>query len=225
MAAALLRPSRKEVIAGAPAPLQGYACAVTSWTFEERVDRFLALHKEMSQLRLAEDGIDLSAKFHFEAGQPWRGELAPLDTDHFRSFIVAWRQFVMRDEPVHLRTVLDLCPRHLTRPELQALAVQLRERLELINTNQGSPIRFAFSVGGHEYTRWEVADLFMHGLIFHQRERAKADLLSSVDAGTRAMLELQFREYVAAISELVGLTSLVLHKAVERGWIGDAGSA
>ena len=52
----------------------------------------------------------------------------------------------------------------------------------------------------------------MHGLILHQRDRAKAELFGSVDAGTRAMLELQFREYVAAISELVALTALVLQK-------------
>jgi hypothetical protein len=139
-------------------------------------------------------------------------------------FVVAWRQLVTSSEPTHLPTILRMCPRHLALPTLREMAQLVFDRVEIVNRN-GVPVeerpRQAFKVGEREYTPWDVADLLMHGAVFHSKDRAKKALLATVDPGTRTMLEYIFRQYVADITVLMDLTRLILVKAKEKDALSD----
>lgn len=185
-------------------------------SFTERVDLFLGLATEIDGRRLLATGIDLGARFNWVAGGQTSGHLAPLDNDDFVAFIASWRLLVMRSEPTHLATVLDLCTRHLAHPKLRELAKQVADHLGAVNRNE-IPVemrpRLAFEVGGREYLPWDVADLITHGGVFHRRDRGKRAILEVLDPGARAMIEWIFRWYTVDVLESMDLTRLILLKA------------
>ena len=106
----------------------------------------------------------------------------------------------MRDEPTHLRTLLALGSHHLKIEVLRELCELVGSGLSRINSNDAhGGFRLAGTaprppdLGQHEYSPWEVADLVMHGAVFHRKDRFKRELLASLDEGSRAMLDLSFR--------------------------------
>jgi hypothetical protein len=192
------------------------------WTFTERVELFLELADELDALRLSQSGIDMSASFHWAIGEETTASIAPVDRDDFRSFVTAWRQLVMRNEPTHLPTLLGLCADHLTHPKLRELAKLVETGVDAVNRNEylGRP-RQTFAAGEREYTPWEVADLVMHGSVFHKRDRAKRKILREVDPWMLTMLEHIFRQYILDITEAMDSTRLFLRKAKEKDALSD----
>src|SRR6266542_510848 len=98
-----------------------------------------------------------------------------MDNDDLRSFLAAWRQLVTRKEPAHLHTILALCAHHLTHPTLRELAKKVEHRLDQVHRNRVDELQrptFTFTHGDKEYSPWD-ADLFMHGAVFHGRDRTK----------------------------------------------------
>jgi hypothetical protein len=192
------------------------------WTFTERVQLLLELADELDGLRLANTGIDMSANFRWVIGEETTASIAAVDRDDFRSFVTAWRQLVMRDEPTHLPTLLALCADHLDHPKLRELAKLVEAQVQAVNRNDflNRP-RHAFSAGTHEYSPWEVADLVMHGSVFHARDRAKRKILREVEPWMLTTIEYIFRQYILDISEAMNLTRLILLKAQEKDALSD----
>jgi len=203
--------------------------AMVAWTFGERVAEFRDLADAIDELRLTRTGIDLGFRLAWTAGQPMTSSLADIDRDDLRSFVTAWRQLVMKDEPTHLPTLLALCSTHLAHPNLRELAVTLKDRVDLINRNEigiEERPRAALTRGAatdqREFTPWEIADLIMHGEIFHRRDRAKKKILDDMEAsGFRLVADLIFRQYIVDIVEAMDLTRLILLKAKEKAAISD----
>ena len=197
---------------------------MADWTFTERVDLFLELAAEIDGLRLTNTRIDLGAHFHWAEGQDLSAELPPIDTDDFRSFVVAWRQLVTRAEPTHLRTVLALCTDHLTDPELRGRARFVLDRVDQVNRNDlpTERPRFALLAGEREYSPWEVADLLMHGAVFHRRDRTKKAILDVMPPAWRSFLEFIFRMYIVDITQAMDVTRWILLKAKEGNALSDA---
>jgi hypothetical protein len=192
------------------------------WTFTERVDLFLELADELDTLRLSQTGIDMSVHFQWAIGEETTSSIGPVDRDDFRSFLAAWRQLVMRNEPTHRPTLLALCADHLRHPTLRELAKVVETHVDAVNRNEflGRP-RFTFAHGEHEYTPWEVADLVMHGSVFHKKDRAKRKVLREVDGWMLTTLDHIFRQYVLAISDAMDSTRLILRKAKEKDALSD----
>jgi hypothetical protein len=194
------------------------------WSFTERVGLFLELADEIDGLRMSRTGIDLSSTFHWATGEAMTGSIARVDVDDFRSFIAAWRQLVMRQEPTHLVTLLSLCSSHLTLPKLRELAALVAAHVDVVNRG-GEPggFRLSIAAGEHEYTPWEVADLVMHGSVFHRKDRAKRKILEDLQAlGMLPTIDFIFRKYVIDTVEAMDSTRLLLLKAREWDALSDA---
>ena len=130
-----------------------------NWTFTERVEDFLDLCDKLEELRLARSGFDIQANFHWSISQAMAGQISAIDQDDFRSFLTAWRQLVMRDEPTHLRALLALGSHHLKIEVLRELCELVGSGLSRINSNDDhGGLRLAFTaprppdLGQHEYS-------------------------------------------------------------------------
>ena len=194
------------------------------WTFTERVDLFLELAAKVDRLRLTRTGIELSIRLEWSLGQPMSGWIADVDEDDLQSFLTAWRQLVTRSEPTHLPTILERSTTHLRHPKLRELAGLVRDRLDQVNRNavlvEERP-RPALTQGEgeqeHEFSPWEVADLFMHGEVFHRKDRAKRKVLEDwTQLGFRPVAEWVFRQYLVDVTEAMANARLILLKAKEK---------
>lgn len=90
--------------------------------------------------------------------------------------------------------------------------------------NRNEPVhgyRTTFAIGEHEYWPRDVADLVMHGSIFHRKDRGKTKILQDVDPWMPTMIELIFKSYVVDITEAADLTRLVLLKEQGKSAISD----
>jgi hypothetical protein len=198
------------------------------WTFTERVQDFLALAGAIENMRLIRSGIDIDVNFHWSMGQALSGSISPIDEENLRSFITEWRQLVMRDEPTHLRTILALAAHHLTIERLRDLSELVGAALGRINSNEGHDsfhLTFSGPKQGHpdgaEYTPWEVADLVMHGLLLHRKDRQKRDVLAGLDPGFQPVIDFIFRQYIIDIVQVMDSTRMILAKAVEKDAVSD----
>jgi len=204
------------------------------WAFSERVEAFLDLARSIDDRRLSKAGIDLSIRLEWTLGAPMRGWIADVDRDDLESFLTKWRQLVTRKEPAHLPSLLSDATTHLTHPRLRELAGQVKDRLELVNRNE-IPIEVrprpaishrTLDADGalieQEYTPWEIADVFMHGEIFHGHDRDKKKTLADLEAsGFREVAEWIFRQYIVDVVEAMDLTRLILNKAKDKNAVSD----
>jgi hypothetical protein len=163
-----------------------------------------------------------------------KGWIAEVDRDDLESFLTKWRQLVTRREPAHLPSLLGEATTHLTHPKLRELAGQVKDRLDQVNRNEipvevrPRPAISHSTVGPdgrvieREYTPWELADIFMHGEVFHGHDREKMKTLRELEtSGLREVAEWIFRQYIVDVVEAMDLTRLILNKAKEKSAVSD----
>ena len=81
---------------------------------------------------------------------------------------------------------------------------------------------FTFAWNEKVYSPWDVADLFMHGAVFHGADREKRTILEAVAPAHLLQLEHSFRIYIVDILETMDNTRRILLKAKELSAISDA---
>lgn len=143
----------------------------------DELDLFVQRVDELHRTRLVRTG-GLRASFNLSAARDRPLELTTHspDEDDLRSFLLTFRQFTLKGEPIEAGRIANRLWSDLTGDEVRSLLVAGRERYRAA-MRTGS---LAFVLNDHRFTPEEVLDLWVNGRYFHNDER-KAAAIDALD--------------------------------------------
>lgn len=185
-------------------------------TAKEQLQLFVQRVGELTETRLGQEGFTWNLQFHFTRGQGLTVSLEQPDEDLLRSFLLAFRQFVSKGEPVHLFTIYNLCLKHIT-------SDYLKEQLILSRTAWKNALRgtgIGLTIDGKEFTPEEATHIWLNGYYFHNDPECRAILarLQSIDT---ALVRTWFLHCVTSSADLVVYVGSVVKHALQEKLIAD----
>jgi hypothetical protein len=139
-------------------------------TQERQLDLFLRRVQELSTLRFIKFTPRYSIKW--TKGDQLRHELTNPDEEELRSFLVTFRQFISKSEPVFLNRIYNLLFQVLTSDELRGFLLKSREAWQRSLQTTGGKVM----INDRHYTPELITDLLINGYYFHNDEEKEAEL-------------------------------------------------
>lgn len=135
----------------------------------EQLELFVERCEELSKTRLIVSGAMSSIGFTFKGEAVPEGfkvtyEAREPDTDDLRSFLMTFRKFILKDGPIFIERIFNLCHQHLKDDKLKTELIKARAAWRDEMKGFGG---IALQVDGKQLTAEYVLDLWINGNYFH----------------------------------------------------------
>lgn len=146
----------------------------------KRVKKFLDCVEELKARPFILKGLqdfEFRIEFQRETGKIIC-ELNEADQEHFRSFLLTFRKFLLKNEPANIDSILNIC-RQFVKSEQTELR-EILERLKMIWGYQYRKGTIQITSGNLNLTPEYVFDLWLNGQYFHNRDQQKTEQLKKL---------------------------------------------
>jgi hypothetical protein len=168
---------------------------------------------ELSQTTLIKsNGLVNEWSLSFASDRPSVFRSIQPNEDLLRSYLVSFRKFVSKDEPVFVGYVHGLCHRYFTSDELKARIRDCQDGWKRTLAQAGFRMEFY----GKHFTSEHIADLWINGHYFHD-DPEKAKELSRYAPPATLMVRHEFLNFVVEATRVVGSTGYVIKEALREG--------
>ena len=136
-----------------------------SYTTDERMRLFLSKVNELFDTRLIASGKkpELNIKKDIDSNKI-NIKISNLDEDDFKSFLLTFRHFVSKKEPIYLPRILNFCIKSLDENEL---ILNLQKAKASWNETLNNEGEFKLKMDGEYIAGEEVLDIWINGYYFH----------------------------------------------------------
>lgn len=162
-------------------------------------------------------GLTTSWSIRLRPGHPDERTVGQPDEDELRSFLLSFRKFTAKSEPVYIPYIHNVCQRCFTNPEHK----------EWIRLNQeywrDEVLRTTFIqlvINNRPVHPEEVADLWINGYYFHDDHEKSARLQALVSTGL--FVRAQFLDYLIEATNVIIWTAKTIEAALNDGAIQAA---
>jgi len=172
----------------------------TGLTTPERLELFAHRVKELNERRLVRNGLNLKFTISWEAASQLLSYQAPrIDEEDLRSFLLTFRQFVSKKEPVFIDRVFNDCLRFLRSDHYKEQLDKARQ--EWRNSfNKMGPI--SITNNKKKLTGEFVLDLWINGHYFHN-DADKAAELRRLLGDSIPLVRMKFLDCLAAFTQII----------------------
>ena len=188
-------------------------------TTEERLRLFGERVKEMRELPYVKQGTP--CKFHVGADSSAgtiEYEKQQPEEENLRSFLLLFRHFISKSEPVFIRRVFNDCYRCLTDEFLKTQLAKARDDWD--RRMDSGP--FTMSVRGEEFSPEYALDLWINGHYFHN-DPDKAEALAELGMDSLDLAYLQLTTSLPGLTLIVAYIGMLVDDAFERGLFDFSG--
>ena len=139
------------------------------------LDLFVSRVRELLSLRLVQSGqLDASLSIKGRVNQPMEIHLATPDEELLRSFLLTFRQFVSKSEPIYLESVANILWKSTS-------GAGEHELLDTLRRSYRQALRYGpvgFTRNGANYSPFETLQQWINGHYFHNNREFAEQLAS-----------------------------------------------
>lgn len=180
----------------------------------EQIALFAAKVDELRRTRLLRDGgLRSGISIQWEATQGGRIIPKEPDEDDLRSFLVTFRQFMMKKEAVYLYRIYNHCHRFTTSDLIRGYLVKSRGFWTAALTTVSLRVR------GKDMVPEHLADLWINGLYFHSTDTAKRQELASLLPPEQMFAKQAFLDFLIAATRQVIYVGNTVVVGLKEGWL------
>jgi hypothetical protein len=179
----------------------------------EHLELFVARVDDLSQTTLIQsNGLVNEWSLSFAHNQPTVFRSVQPNEDLLRSYLLSFRKFVSKDEPVYVGYIHGLCHRHFTSDELKARIKDCQHGWKQTIAQAG----FKMELYGKHFTSEHIADLWINAHYFHD-DPEKAKELSRYAPPAVFIVRQEFLNFVVETTRVVGSSGYVIKQALREG--------
>lgn len=167
--------------------------------------------EELKRTRLIRRGFNPAITIKWEKMQGLRFKPEEPDEDDLRSFLITFRQFIAKREPVFLYHIYNLCQKHLTSNKLKDFLIKSRKIWREIDTNTGMKLVY----NGRQLTPEYVTDLWINGYYFHN-DSEKMSILKSLLPHENMFIKHQFLSFLVEATRQVIYVGNIITVAIKE---------
>ncbi len=175
-----------------------------------RMELFVARAEELRNTSAVQRGLHHSVTIRLHKDHTGEVEEHAPNEAEFLAFLVVFRKFILKDEPVFLSAMLNLCEKLLADDDLRD---KLRDGRKEWKAARRTGI--GFEMNGRKLPPEETADIWIQGRIFHDDE--KAAIFDNLPPPAYAFLRAQFMDYIFRTTEVILYVATVINKALQDG--------
>lgn len=185
----------------------------TQWDKREQLGLFVYRANELYETRLLQSQTRYSLSLKGDNVQRLQFASTTPDDKSLRSFLVVFRHFISKDEPVYLFKIYNVCLERLSSDEIKGYLVNARTRWQSELKAGG----FALNYNGHEYSPEEILDLWINGYFFHN-DHEKFSLLRNLQPLESALFRHKFVGHLLEGTRNVLYVAQTVKAALHEGW-------
>lgn len=180
----------------------------------EKLKLFREKAEELRQSRLIQKGISLKFSITFDRTKGVLIETEKPDEEDLRSYLLTFRQFILKKGPIYLPRICNLCLQNITDVYLRK---RLAEAKEFWNQDRQS-YGMGVDIFDHKITPESATYLLINAHYFHSDPDRIALLkrLSSLKIEEEE-INFQFRFYLVATTKFIVTVSNIIGIAIEKG--------
>ena len=180
----------------------------------EKLILFREKAEELRQSRLLQKGISLKFSITFDRTKGVLIETEKPDEEDLRSYLLTFRQFILKKGPIYLPRICNLCLQNITDVDLRK---RLAEAKEFWNQDRQS-YGMGVEIFDHKITPESATKLLINAHYFHSDPDRIALLkrLSSLKIDEEE-INYQFRFYLVATTKFILTVSKIIGVATEKG--------
>jgi hypothetical protein len=175
----------------------------------ERLRLFVRRADELRETRMMRTTTSVGMTLSFNQAEGTKVALTQPDEDDLRSTLLTLRQSVMKNEPVYLHRIHNLCYRYTTSEVLRGYLREARSQWTQSVEKSAGGMRLVLN--GQDWSPEFVADVYINGYYFHNNE-GKADLLARLGNPERALSKYQFLNFVVETASQVLVVSNIIRE-------------
>lgn len=170
--------------------------------------------KELSDLRLVQQGMNVKYTMSWDsASQLLRQQSTRFDEEYLRSFLLTFRQFLSKDEPIFIERVFNDCVRLIESDHFKDQLTAARRSWKSSFYKMGG---LNVTIDDENMTGEYVLDLWINGHYFHN-DAAKADALRRLLGSDVHLFRFKFMESLASLTQVILYTGAVVEYALRAG--------
>lgn len=187
-------------------------------TPRENLELFVVRVEELFRMRIIlNQGLSSSWSFSIGMGRPAVFSAASPDEEDLRSYLLAFRKFISKDEPLFLGYVHNLCQKSFTSDELKSNIRKCQQDWR-VHCVQGG---IKLTINGSEIQPEYVADLWINGHYFHDDIDKAAELRNYVPDHL-FLVRQHFLDFVVEATRVIGGTGYAIKMALRDGALRDS---
>ena len=176
----------------------------------EHLNLFVQKVEQLQRLRIFEEGNWRSSfTMNWERTKGLTFGVQQPDEELFRSFLLEFRRFVAKGDPLYLGRVFNVAHRNIRSEQLRGRLVEAREHWR--NTTRQGNIALVWN--GKPLPPEEIADLWINGWYFHDDPR-KRKFLTSLGGWEQWVVRMNFINFVTECARITLYAGQVIHVAL-----------
>ena len=160
-------------------------------TDREKLELFLRKVEELAETNLAKKGFRPILGYTANQTSGLSMELIQPEEDDLRSFLLAFRQFISKEEPVFLDHIYNICSKRLVEDRLKDLVAGSREIWKKTQVVSGTKL----TIHGEEISAIEGWRIWINGKYFHN-DLEYQQMLTQSTPEALAFLRFNFLSFI-----------------------------
>ena len=183
-------------------------------TTQKRLELFAQRVKELIELRLVQGGMGAKLSMSWDStSQQLTQQVIQPDEEDLRSFLLLFRHFISKREPVFIPGIFDDCHRFLKSSELTDELKKMHEDWKQIFTFGA----FQLMIDNQNVTGEQILDLWINGFYFHNDSHKADELNRYFSASYMPTVRMEFLSALTALTQIIGYTGAVVFHGLKEG--------
>jgi hypothetical protein len=182
---------------------------------DEMLMVFAQRTRELSERRLVRKGMNTKLTISWDCvSSLLRQKIDQPDEEDLRSYLLEFRQFISKQEPVFLSRIFNECFQNLDSSELQDELKKAQEEWKLVFQKIGA---FQLVIDDKKLTGEYILDLWINGYYFHNDVDKANELHRYLSNNSMALVRMQFLSVLSALTNIILYVGNVVNYGLREG--------
>ena len=182
----------------------------------KRLSIFCERAKELRESQFIQEGSSIGVTLKWDKEEGLRIIEKEINTTSLKAFLVTFRQFFMKKEPIFIFDIYSLCLSHIANDKYKEYLSKSRAILKKSLRYSGVPI----SYNGIEKSAQHIMDLIINGAFFHSSDERKMNEVGALLPHEIAFYRFNFLNLILDATKQILYVENVIRASIADGSSG-----
>lgn len=178
----------------------------------EQLNLFVSKSEELSKTGFLNNDYKFGVSFMYNRADGLNMQKNEPDEEHLRSFLLVFRQFISKKEPIYLERIYNICQTYITNETYKEYLQESRNFWKELHNNSD----VGLIINDRTITPEFAADLWINGYYFHN-DHKKRKYMDNLQAEAAALLRIIFISYTINATRQIHYVGNIVGRAFKEG--------
>jgi hypothetical protein len=182
---------------------------------EGRLSLFCERAQELRESIFIQEGGNIGVTLKWDKAEGLRIIEKKINSTNLKAYLVTFRQFFLKKEPIFIFAIYNLCLRHITNDRYREYLARSRDILKKSLRYRGVPIIY----NGVEKSAQHIMDLMINGVLFHSSDEDKMKEVQALLPHEKAFYRFNFLNVILDAAKQIIYVESIIRASIAEGSI------